>query len=419
MKNNNRVELKNILIKDGSISYSYIASGAIADFFNKDDILTIDYGEDMSLIPDAVSAIVFVANLLPLIWLYDAELVIPKLDKSFYESIDAFKNGFIHMYPKVELKGHINVISVVDCSRTDAVGDILFFSGGVDAVSSLVRLIDDSKNPILMTLWGADIDLSDTDGWMNKTKHTKLISKRFNLDCEFVKTNFRTFIKEGAVDRIVQPLIGDGWWHGLQHGVGIISHAAPYAYKYNIKTVYIASSYTKGDIYTCASDPSIDNYIKFGSSNVVHDGYELTRQEKVQTIGNFITKKLIKIPLIVCWESTGGVNCGHCEKCMRTAAGLIVEGYDPEEYSICGFDSRILRKFIFSSLPFPVASIPGWNSIKRKVDYGNSPFNQKKYDISWIKEVDFNNINNTKKRLARTWIVSNLRKVIKRVKKHD
>ena len=41
-------------------------------------------------------------------------------------------------------------------------------------------------------------------------------------------------------------------------------HAAPLAFNLKLKTVYIASSYTKDDDVTCASSPTIDNNVEYG-----------------------------------------------------------------------------------------------------------------------------------------------------------
>ena len=87
---------------------------------------------------------------------------------------------------------------------------------------------------------------------------------------------------ESKLTKLVEKYANDDWWHGFQHGIGLIGHAAPLAYLFNIDNLYIASSYTikdKGKV-TCASDPTIDNYVKFSDCHVIHDGYEYGRQEK-------------------------------------------------------------------------------------------------------------------------------------------
>jgi hypothetical protein len=167
-------------------------------------------------------------------------------------------------------------------------------------------------------------------------RHLEATAKEFGTDFVTIKSSFRKFLNEGVLSAKVAQS-GDGWWHGFQHGLGIIGHAAPVAYLLGKKTVYIASSFTvadKGKV-TCASDPSIDNYVRFCGVRVVHDGYEFTRQMKVHNITRFAQKTGCTIPLRVCWESMGGSNCCNCEKCWRTIMAIYAEGFDPHLF---GFD---------------------------------------------------------------------------------
>lgn len=93
------------------------------------------------------------------------------------------------------------------------------------------------------------------------------------------KTNFRSFINERKLNCLVKNS-GDGWWHGFQHGIGLLGHGAPIAYLKGLKCIYIASSYTPKDNVTCASHPSIDNCVEFCNCHIIHDQYEYSRQEK-------------------------------------------------------------------------------------------------------------------------------------------
>lgn len=80
---------------------------------------------------------------------------------------------------------------------------------------------------------------------------------------------------------------GWSWWHEFQHGMGLITLMAPVAYKEKVRRLYIASSYT-ADVKNliCTSGPSIDNFVQFSGCEVVHDGFESNRQEKVRYIVN-------------------------------------------------------------------------------------------------------------------------------------
>ena len=153
------------------------------------------------------------------------------------------------------------------------------------------------------------------------------------------------FINEGRLGQAVYSRANDGWWHGFQHGIGLIGHVAPYIYKNNISKVYIAASFTiqeKGKV-TCASDPTIDDNVRFCGAKVKHDGYEASRQDKIKYICQYSRENNVEIPLRVCWESTGGSNCCKCEKCYRTLFGILAEKEDPRKYGFNYTDKEFVN----------------------------------------------------------------------------
>ena len=150
-------------------------------------------------------------------------------------------------------------------------------------------------------------------------------------------------------------IYGEDWWHGFQHGIGLICLSAPIAFCKHLKTVYIASTNVKGHHATCASDGSIDNYVRFGGTQVVHAQFEMSRQQKIALIVDYCKKEGRRIKLRVCWRSKGGYNCCHCEKCYRTIFAIVAEGGDPKEY---GFNmtnkdfldaERIVKKSLYKT----------------------------------------------------------------------
>ncbi len=336
----NRIVIHSCEFDNNRISYQYKIEGPWAEAFYEQKLLFLEYSTDIADLPDSIAVIPLLANILPISWIYDAEIIVPVCDKDFYECIEDFKQGYKKMYPQIDFAGKLTVEELQDNRLQNKSGAAAFFSGGVDAFCSLIR--HKEEKPTLITIWGADVSLEDKAGWEKISTHLKNVSKSFETDYVTVRSNFRKFIKEGILDGKVYKT-GDGWWHGFQHGIGIISHAAPIMYCLGKRTIYIASSFTvdnKGN-YTCASDPTIDNYVRFCGAEVVHDGYELNRQEKIQIITDFYKKTGITVPLRVCWESKGGSNCCHCEKCWRTILGVYATGSDPREY---GFEYRSLSE---------------------------------------------------------------------------
>lgn len=134
----------------------------------------------------------------------------------------------------------------------------------------------------------------------------------------------------------------------MKHGIALLGHVAPYAYLHNLSIVYIASSNCAADgKIRCASNPLIDNHVCFGRCKVVHDGFEYNRQDKLHNIVKFCRVTGHTIPLHVCWQSQSGGNCGHCEKCYRTIAGLLAEGENPEKYGFHDIEDALNNMQIF------------------------------------------------------------------------
>lgn len=391
----NEIYVENPIIMNNTINYKYMISGNWQDVFINIDKFYIEYNCDISKVPESIAIIPLLANLLPMAWVCDAKIVIPECDETFYNSIAEFKKGYCEMYPMLELKGQLEVKNIVKNSveSTKKVG--AFFSGGVDAFNTLVCHFD--EKPTLLTLWGADVKLTDTSGWEKVEKHLKETAKQFDVDYITIKSCFRQFLNEGRLSQLVAES-GDGWWHGFQHGIGIICHAAPIAYIMGLETIYFASSFTAADKgkVTCASDPIIDNFVKFGCTSIVHDGYEFTRQMKVHNIVEYAKKSGKKIPLRVCWESTGGSNCCKCEKCWRTILGVYAEKANPKDYGfvyedfskLCHdiYKNHLLLKHNRDSRYLPI------QSVLRK----NYSANEINSELRWFYDIKINKLGEPK-----------------------
>ena len=398
----NSVILNKIIVEKNRLEYEYTASGLIKEYLNLDEKFFIEYSMDISDVPKSILVIPFLCNMLPISWVCDAEINVNEVDKAFFDSIKEFKQGYINMYPKVNFKGTLIANNIVDNSYIPSPKTASFFSGGVDAFSTLISHV--KEKPTLVTLWGSDIKLTDIKGWNIVKKHAIETAKEFNTDNLFIKTSFRLFLKEGKLGNLVYKKASDYWWHGFQHGIGLIGHIAPYAYKNKLDKIYIGATFTekeKGKV-TCASDPTIDNFVRMASCKTIHDGYEFTRQDKIHNIVKFRENSKKNFELRECWESEGGKNCCSCEKCYRTIYGIISEKANPHEF---GFDidnlnkieNELKHKIVLSNILIPL-----WKDIQNRF-IENKDFLYDQY--KWIYNVNFENINNDfrKKYLNKLW----------------
>ncbi len=387
---NSEIKLNGIKKEKNRIIYNYETNGDMSNYLFNDKPFYVEYDENIEKVPDSILIVPFICNVLPIVWITDATLIVDKIDKNFYESIDKFKKGYIDMYPQIKFKGKIkyNKLEENHSKQKDKIS-AAFFSGGVDAVSTLVSHIN--ENIFTITIWGADIKVDNEKGW-NVVKQF-ICKNSLGVENQFVKSSFREFLDESKLTKLVEKYANDDWWHGFQHGIGLIGHAAPLAYLYNIDNLYIASSYTikdKGKV-TCASDPTIDNYVKFSDCHVIHDGYEYGRQEKIANICTYRKKIDKDIKLRVCWISDSGENCNHCEKCIRTILGIVAEGDNPVSY---GFnpDYKYIKNYVEKKCYFNPIIYPIWQSMLIRFNENKDKLKDNDY-IQWIYNIDLDKLN--------------------------
>ncbi len=339
----NRLEVLPSAVSGGRVVFRYEVSGEWAECFRAGKAFFVEYPFDAERVPEGVRIVPFLSQVLPVAWICDAEVRVPACDRDFFECLEAVEGGYRAMHPRIAFGGKL----VADRLERGAPAGkpsarpIACFSGGVDAHATVLRHL--SEKPLLSAVWGSDVPWEDEEGWKPVEALVRGNAEKLGLELLPIRSSFRDLLDLRQLDRRVEAS-GDIWWHGFQHGLGILGHLAPVAWKTGAGTVYIASSFTAADSYTCASDPSIDDHVRFCGAAVVHDGYECSRQDKVRLIAEWSSRTGTKLPLHVCWKKKGGDNCCHCEKCWRTMLALWAEGADPRDFGFGGFDG-------FGSLP--------------------------------------------------------------------
>lgn len=339
------IKLNRIIKESNTIQYEFSVTKGIKHFFSEKPFF-IEYSENIENVPDAVAAIPFVCNVLPIVWIVNVSLIINELDENFYKCLPAVKNGYQIMYPETPFKGEIEVLKTVSNNGEITEKCAAFFSGGLDSVQTLISHLDES--PDLISIWGSDVRLNNSRGWERVYSAVEETAKEYQLTSIAIRSSFREFDREDILEEYYSKQLRDGWWHGVKHGIALLGHVAPYAYLHNLSIVYIASSNCAADgKIRCASNPLIDNHVCFGRCKVVHDGFEYNRQDKLHNIVKFCRVTGHTIPLHVCWQSQSGGNCGHCEKCYRTIAGLLAEGENPEKYGFHDIEDALNNMQIF------------------------------------------------------------------------
>jgi hypothetical protein len=107
---------------------------------------------------------------------------------------------------------------------------------------------------------------------------------------------------------------GVGWSTCFGGGLSSIALAA------GAKKCYIASGVTYACMHPEGSNFITDHLWSNGYTQIIHDGAESTRVNKLKQISK--NENALSI-LRVCWHDNG-YNCGNCEKCLRTMTNLRV-----------------------------------------------------------------------------------------------
>lgn len=397
----------NEIIKSGSnVKYDFSVSDDIKHLFT-DEGFSIEYPESIESVPNAVLAVPFVASAVLIAWMTGSELFVKELDKDFCECLPNVKAGLAEMYPAANFGGKLVVENSVSCRPTLQSNSGVFFSGGLDATTTLLRHL--SEKPYLISLWGADVDYYNDEGWQTVETGLQEVAAAYDLKLLCVHTKFRIFDNAEALSKEFKPQLKSTWWYAVKHGIGIISHAAPLVWLHGFKNLYMASSNCPEDGGApCASEPRVDNRIKFCGSDVFHDAFELNRQKKAAYICRFHHENPeIPIKLRVCWKSDDGSNCCSCEKCYRTMANLWAEGDDPKDFGFDYSEDALERMYQFMALRCTDLARNSWSYMKERLIENWDALQDKPYrdDLEWIKTFNFRDLgsNECRRKYQSTW----------------
>ncbi|QGQ94418.1 hypothetical protein EHS13_05615 [Paenibacillus psychroresistens] len=327
------IRIENIYVEEtNKVCYTVEYGSEVRKFFT-DESFFAEYEIDISEVPIGLLGIPLLANLMPLAWATNAEVYIKELDSLYYSSLQSLKQVYQTMYPDMRFAGKLHVERLVDSERptTKEPRSAMFYSAGVDSLATFIR--KKQEKPYFVTIWGADVLLNQPEFWFELKNNVKQFGERNEIESLFIKSNLHTFINEGMISYYFGRHMSS-WWHGVQHSTGLIGLVAPLAYVNNISQFYIPSAVPteQSKIRTHGCSHLFDNKIKWSGTHVNLEALELWRQDKVKLIADYIRTEDSSLQIRVCWRSPVYGNCSKCEKCARTAIGLLLEGIDPNEH---------------------------------------------------------------------------------------
>jgi hypothetical protein len=216
---------------------------------------------------------------------------------------------FSAWYPKWHFAKVDAVAAAGDSERAAPASNVaMFFSGGVDSFYSLQKQRSEVTHLVFVT--GFDIRVQDVAMRQLATTELRRAAERIGLPLIEVETNLRD----------LSDSFGLSW--EAQHGAAIA--AVAYFLAPSFRKVYVPSTYALPFVAPYGSHPGVDPLWSLGQLDVVHDGAEATRFDK---IGAVSTWDLALQTLRVCYDlSQGQYNCCRCRKCLWTMAFLRAHG---------------------------------------------------------------------------------------------
>ncbi len=309
--------------------------------------LYIEYDENIDEVPTSILQIPAVSGIVTLAWLTGADVYVKELDAEYLKSLERIRTVMKDMYPEFPFsKIYVDKI-VLNEFNNDGYG--LLFSGGLDSVTSYIRHRD--KKPSLIHC------LVKEKQFKTNINHLINFSKEEDVTINVIKTNVYDILHA----LLIYAQFGITWWPNIAHAIVLTGLSAPLMQKNDVGTLLIASSHTQEFKYPWGTDPSIANNIQWADVQVVHDGYDLSRQQKIrQLLKNCIASPdsdtVLKVLAVefacesssVCGKCTKCVSSNGCIKCLRNIVGLALEGIDP---NLCGFNCD-METFDFTKQSF-------------------------------------------------------------------
>ncbi len=213
-----------------------------------------------------------------------------------------------------------------------AQGIASFFSGGVDSFYTVIKHRHELS--ALVFVHGFDVALEDHVQRKQVTAGLRRAACDIGLPLLEVETNIR-----GFSDRYVDWLDA--------HGAALGSVALLLGQLF--RRVYVPATDTYATLAPMGSHPLIDPLWSTERVEIVHDGCEADRLDKLRAIDGCPAARAW---LRVCVrKGANAYNCGHCWKCVRTMVGLRVLGIADRFETLPDLPERsLLRRVAFSNV---------------------------------------------------------------------
>ena len=324
------------IFEDRIILFELACSKDVEKYFSSNK-LYIEYEKSIGKLDHSILYVPAVSSVITVAWATGADVYVEELDQEYLRSLSEIKPVMRRWYPDFSFSTKIDVENVVSNKFfNDRCG--LLFTGGVDSVASYIKHKD--KKPDLIKVWGQEVPFDDEKNWKKVQRMLTEFSNKDGTKIHVIRSN----IPRIANKHVLYREFGLDWWPNVCHGIVLTGLSAPLTCATGIGTLYFASSGSEVE-YKCPNGeiPLYGNKITWAGVKVVHDNYEVSRQQKIRYFLKDYVKGNSHIFLKVCNDTRlPASNCGRCEKCLRTITGLVIEGIDPNKCGFKNVDSKTL-----------------------------------------------------------------------------
>ena len=266
----------------------------------------IQFDEDVPDEPPS-SAAALAVILLPAMWRGRHRVVLPDpLDDTTRANLPRLQALFAELFPEFKLRP-VPVNSPAPrqaLERKRRAG--VFASNGVDSFDSILERLDDIDDLILVRGYDIDLEPENDSLWDANVEAGRVVADELGKRLVPVRTNLRPFLEQPRCD-----------W-GMTHGAAL-AHVALLLEPW-LGTVIVPSSFDIHHVSPWGTHPELDPLWSTGRLEIVHDGVEHNRLEKIRRI---VESPLVLRYLRVCNAHPDAIyNCGRCRKCLPTMLAL-------------------------------------------------------------------------------------------------
>jgi hypothetical protein len=316
-------------VDDGTLECSVRPSADLERFFTGEPFRT-DYDVPIADVPDGVLAIPVLAQVCPVAWANGADVYVDEVDARFARALSDVEESLCRMHDFLE-GGTLYARRTIEPTPPAGDGSGLLFTGGVDSTCSYVRHREESPTLISVRGWTITPDEADDGKWAALRDRVSRFADDRDLGTAFVESNMLSVLDHPMLLAHYKRYVDGGWYSSVGHGLGLLGLCAPLAYARGLTDLYVAATHWEGIDLEWGSRPDVDERVRWTGTRCHHDAYELTRQERVDVIADYVREEDPDLQLQTCNDRMDG-NCGACEKCYRTAIGLRLAGLEPSAH---------------------------------------------------------------------------------------